>query len=76
MVLLQGKLYFSKDLGRPILPGSQTFYGVQMLISLETHITCDFPGGPDPYPPSGFAHGSEHLMFTNPKISKNKIHDG
>ena len=25
--------------------------GVQMLISIETHITCDFPGGPDPLSP-------------------------
>ena len=22
-----------------------------MLVSLETQITCDYPGGPDPYPP-------------------------
>ena len=22
-----------------------------MLISIETHITCDFPGGPDPLSP-------------------------
>ena len=32
--------------------------GVQMLISIEPHITCDFPGGvrtPIP-PPSGSAH--------------------
>ena len=31
-----------------------------MLISIETHITYDFPvggGGPDPLPPSGSAHG-------------------
>ena len=25
--------------------------GGQMLISLETHITCDFPWGPYPYSP-------------------------
>ena len=25
--------------------GSNFFQGVQMLISKETHITCDFPGG-------------------------------
>ena len=46
-------------------PGGPTFSrgwggGVQMLISIETHITitCDFPGwsGP-PIPPSGSAHG-------------------
>ena len=41
--------------------GSNNFQGggVQMLISIETHITitCDFPRGLDPYPPSGSAHG-------------------
>ena len=32
--------------------------GVQMLISIETHITCDFPGGSGPpITPSGSAHG-------------------
>ena len=30
--------------------------GVQMLISIVTHITCDFPGGV-PILPSGSAHG-------------------
>ena len=31
--------------------------GGQMLISTETHITCDFPGGVQtPSPPSGIAH--------------------
>ena len=58
MVLLQRQLYFSKD------PeefqhfqgggGVKLFFrGVQMLISIETHITCDFPGGGvrAPYPP-------------------------
>ena len=51
MVLLQRKLYFSKE------PegvqhfsgggGGSNFFqrGVQMLISMETHITCDFLGG-------------------------------
>ena len=40
--------------------------GVQMLISLETHVrTCYFPGGgggggPDPLSPSGSAHGKCH----------------
>ena len=34
---------------------------VQMLISFETHITCDFPGGGGGggYPPSGTAHESD-----------------
>ena len=31
--------------------------GVQMLISIETHITYDFPGGSGPFTPSGSAHG-------------------
>ena len=46
MGLLQRKLYFSKDRGYP------TFQGVggggsrvQVLISIETHITCYFRGG-------------------------------
>ena len=31
--------------------------GVQMLISIETYITCAFPGGPDPLSrPSGSSH--------------------
>ena len=51
MVLLQRKLYFSKDPeGVQHFPGGggvvQLFPGgVQMLISIETHITCDFPEG-------------------------------
>ena len=31
--------------------------GVQMLISIETHITYDLPGGSGPPTPSGSAHG-------------------
>ena len=43
MVLLQRKRYFSKDPeGVQHFPGGR---GVQMLISMETHVTCDFPGG-------------------------------
>ena len=33
--------------------------GLQMLISVETYITCDFQGrweGADPYSPSGYVH--------------------
>ena len=31
--------------------------GVQMIVSIETHITCDFPGRVwTPYPPSGSPH--------------------
>ena len=67
MGLLQRKLYFSKDPlgvqhflgggGIQLFPG---WGGVQMLISIETQITCDFVGGgsePLPPPPSGSAHG-------------------
>ena len=50
MVLIHIKLYFSKDPeGGNIFRGGG---GVQMLISIGTHITCDFPwGGPDPLSP-------------------------
>ena len=45
--------------GSNIFQGGSNFFpggggGVQMLISIETHITCDFPGGeggPDPLSP-------------------------
>ena len=45
MVLLQTELYFPKD-----PEGVQHFPGweVQMLISIENHITCDFSGGSGP----------------------------
>ena len=68
MVLLQRKLYFSKDPeGSTIFQvcgrGSNFFQeGVQMLISIEAYITYDFPGGGGGVriscPPSGSAHGS------------------
>ena len=54
MILLQRKLFFPKDPeGSNIFQGqgeSNFFFfggggGVKMLISIETHITCDFPGG-------------------------------
>ena len=45
MVLLQRKLYFSKDRGGPTFLGGGGGSRVQVLISIETHITCDFPGG-------------------------------
>ena len=38
--------------------------GVQMLISIETHITCDFPGGVQaPYPPSRSAHVCTPIIY-------------
>ena len=45
MVLLQRKLYFSKDRGGPTILGGGGGSRIQVLISIETHITCDFPGG-------------------------------
>ena len=43
---------FSGGRGGPASSG-----GVQILISIEPHITCDFPGGSGPpIPPSGSAH--------------------
>ena len=59
MVLLQRELYFPKDRegGQHFPVGSNFFQrggggGIQMLISIETHITCDFPGGSGPpFPP-------------------------
>ena len=72
MVLLLRKLYlyFTKDPegvyfiqgeGCPIFSRGGGG-GVQILISLETHIrTCYFPGGcPDPLSPSGSTHGQCH----------------
>ena len=41
--------------------GGEGGWGVQILISIETYITCDFSGGgeggPDHLSLSGFAHG-------------------
>ena len=39
--------------------GGGGFGGMQILISIETYITCDFSGGGGSGPPilSGFAHG-------------------
>ena len=60
VVLLQRKLCFSKGPGGPTFsragPTFSRGWGVQMLISIETDITCDFPGGPDPLSTSGSAH--------------------
>ena len=43
--------------------GSNFFQGVQMLISIETHRTFDFPGGVlTPIPPSGSAHEEDWKM--------------
>ena len=73
MVLLLRKLYlyFTKDpegvhyfQGGGVSNFSQGGEGVQILISLETHVrTCYFPGRgwcPDPLSPFGSAHGQCH----------------
>ena len=64
MVLLLRKLYlyFTKDPEAahyfPVQLFSRGGVGVQMLISIETHIcTCYFPGGVSP---SGSTHGQCH----------------
>ena len=71
MVLLQGKLYFSKDPERvQHFPLGSIFSrggggggggGGQMLISIETHVTCDFPGGRTPYPPPLDPHLTDNV---------------
>ena len=73
MVLLLRKLYlyFTKDPegvhyfsgGGGVSNFFQGWGGVQMQISLETHVrTCNFPGGggADPLSPSGSPHGQCH----------------
>ena len=46
-----------------------------MLTSIETHTTCDFPGGgggPGPYPtPSGSAHG---LIYCQTRRVRNEMY--
>ena len=60
--ITEKKQYFSKDSeGAQHFPEGPNLFqgggmGAQMLISIETHITCDSPGGPYPYPLSGSAH--------------------
>ena len=36
-----------------------------MLVSIETHITCDYPGGSGPLSPSGSAHGFPWGIVSN-----------
>ena len=68
---------FSRGGGRQLFPWRGG--GVQWVISIETHITCDFPGGGGggggrtPYPPSGSAHAISQLIFL---ISKGNISCG
>ena len=72
-----GQGFFSPQLILQFTEGVQWFYcrenytflvgrgGVKMLISIETHITCDLSGGiRSPYPPSGSAHEGKALYNT------------
>ena len=60
MVISKKTIIFQGFRGGPTFSRVSNFFqgggGVQMLISIEPHITCDFLGGPDPYPPSESAH--------------------
>ena len=57
MVFFEENYFPRFQRGSNFFQGVQLFLGgVQMLISIETHITCDFPGGVrTPFPPSGSA---------------------
>ena len=87
--LFQRKLLFLKvSEGVQLFQGGRATFsmegggGVQWVISIETHITCGFPGGGGggggggrraPYPPSGSAHAISQLIFL---ISKGNISCG
>ena len=52
----RGSNIFRRGGGGPTFSSGGGGGVVQLRISLETHKTCDFPGGPDPLsPPSGSA---------------------
>ena len=59
--------------------GSIFSTGVQMLISIETHITCDFPGGGGgvrtgpPIPPFVSAHESDYEKYQHYQYFDNKV---
>ena len=64
----QQRFFLNPQTDFTVIHGGPTFFrgggvqhfqggGVQMLISIKTHITCDFPEGVlTPCPPSGSAH--------------------
>ena len=62
MVNFKENYHFSRfRRGSNIFQGGTFFQGgggSNCLFSIETHIACDFPGGPDPCPPSGSALGA------------------
>ena len=55
MVISKKTIIFQGFRGVPTISrgggGSNFFQGVQMLISIETDITCDFPRGSGPFYP-------------------------
>ena len=54
MVYLRKTILFQGSGGGPTFPGGPIYFqGVQMLISIETYRTCDFPEG-------GGSPGSAH----------------
>ena len=78
MVISKKTIIFKGFRGGPTFSrGEDNFFhggGVQWVISIETHKTCDFPGrGRTPYPPSGSAHAISQLIFL---ISKGNISCG
>ena len=79
MVISKKTIIFKGFRGGPTFSrGEGNFFhgggGVQWVLSIETHITCGFPGGGrTPYLPSGSAHAISQLIFL---ISKGNISCG
>ena len=53
--------FFQGSRGVQLFPGG-VGEGGNCLFPIETHITCNFPGGSGPPPPSGSAHGLWHFL--------------
>ena len=78
MVISKKTIIFQGFRGGQHLPGGVHFFflgggGVQMLISIEIHITCDFPGGSRPPIPPLDPH--MQLEIHSPENTNNKIKD-
>ena len=68
MVLLRRRLYFSKyPEGVQHFPGRFQLFpgGIRMLIFIEAHLTCDFPGDPDTLSPLWIRASRIRLILTN-----------
>ena len=74
MVNFKEKYHFSR-----FRRGSKFFRGGgggggNCLLPIETQITCDFPGGPDPWPlPSGSALGCDLFSFPVRKMMRSPL---